>query len=348
MIWLPAHVIEVENLTKTFEKKASAEGGRFTRLYKRIKPKKEQIVAVNHVSFHIEKGELFGLLGPNGAGKTTTIKLLCTLLIPDEGRAVVNGYDVAKHPEEVQKCIGVVTGGERGLYWRLTARENLWFFSQLYNVHETVAKERIDKLLKLVELDERADEQVEKYSRGMKQRLHIIRGLVNDPPILLLDEPTLGLDPASARVVRDFIKDDLQAKQNKTILHTTHYMEEADQLCDRIAIIDYGKIITLDTPENLKKQIQKTDIVEVKVTNLRQEDSEKLQTIKGVKKSVVDFKDATIGEATVKIYAEEAEEIIPLATEFLIKNKARILMLEQTKPTLEDVFISLTGRKLRD
>jgi ABC-2 type transport system ATP-binding protein len=348
MAQLPTHVIEAEGLTKIFEKKASTEGGGFRRFYKRIKPKKERTVAVDHIGFHIEKGELFGLLGPNGAGKTTTIKLLCTLLIPDEGRATVNGYDVLKQAEEVQKCIGVVTGGERGLYWRLTGRENLWFFSQLYNVPERVAKERIEKLLKLVELEERADEQVEKYSRGMKQRLHIVRGLVNDPPILLLDEPTLGLDPASARVVRDFIKENLQAKENKTILLTTHYMEEADQLCNRIAIIDYGKIVALDTPENLKKQIQKTDIVEIRVSNLRQEDSEKLENIKGVKKSVAEFKDPTIGEATLRIYAEEAEEIIPLTTEFLIRNKAKILMLEQTKPTLEDVFISLTGRKLRD
>lgn len=345
---MPAHAIETENLTKIFEKKAKTEGGRFKRLYKRVRPKKEQIVAVDHIDFYINEGELFGLLGPNGAGKTTTIKLLCTLLIPDEGTAKVNGYDVVKQSEEVQKCIGVVTGGERGLYWRLTGRENLWFFSQLYNVPEKVAKERIEKLLKLVELEERADEQVEKYSRGMKQRLHVIRGLINDPPILLLDEPTLGLDPASARVIRDFIKEELQKKQKKTILHTTHYMEEADQLCDRIAIIDYGKIIALDTPENLKKKIQKTDIIGINVSNLRQEDAEKIEAIEGVKKSVVTFKDPTVGEATIKIHAEKAEEIMPLVTEFLIKSKARILMLEQTKPTLEDVFISLTGRKLRD
>jgi ABC-2 type transport system ATP-binding protein len=344
---LPANAIETENLTKVFEKKAKLEG-KGLKLLQRIKPKKEQTVAVDHITFYIKEGELFGLLGPNGAGKTTTIKLLCTLLIPDEGTARVNGYDVVKQSQEVQKCIGVVTGGERGLYWRLTGRENLWFFSQLYNVPENEAKERIDKLLKLVELNERADEQVEKYSRGMKQRLHVIRGLVNDPPILLLDEPTLGLDPASARVIRDFIKEELQAGHKKTILLTTHYMEEADQLCDRIAIIDYGKIIALDTPENLKKVIQKTDIVEMHVTNLRQEDGERIKGIEGVKNSVVTFTDATVGQATIKVHAEKAEEIIPLTTEFLIRSGARIIMLEQVKPTLEDVFISLTGRKLRD
>lgn len=345
---LPAYAIETHNLTKVFEKKAKAEAMGLRRLFRRVKPKKDKIVAVDHINLSIREGELFGLLGPNGAGKTTTIKLLCTLLLPDEGIATVNGYDVIKQAEKVRESIGVVTSGERGLYWRLTGRENLWFFSQLYNVPDYIANERINKLLKLVELDERADEQVEKYSRGMKQRLHVIRGLVNDPPILLLDEPTLGLDPASARVIRDFIKEELQKNQKKTILHTTHYMEEADQLCDRIAIIDYGKIIALDTPENLKKSIQRTDIIEIKVLNFRQEDEEKMGSLEGVQKAVVTFTDPAIGEASIKFHVEKAEDVMPIVTEFLIKNGARILALEQTKPTLEDVFISLTGRKLRD
>jgi len=345
---LPTSAIETHNLTKVFEKKAKAETLGLRRLYRRVKPKKDKIVAVDHINLSIKEGELFGLLGPNGAGKTTTIKLLCTLLLPDEGTATVNGYDIVKQGEDVRKSIGVVTGGERGLYWRLTGRENLWFFSQLYNVPDNVANERISKLLKLVELEERADEQVEKYSRGMKQRLHVIRGLVNDPPILLLDEPTLGLDPASARVIRDFIKEELQKKLGKTILHTTHYMEEADQLCDRIAIIDYGKIIALDTPENLKKSIQRTDIIQINVSNFKQEDEHKIGALEGVQKAVVTFTDPTIGEATIKVHVEKAEEVMPLATEFLIKTGARILTLEQTKPTLEDVFITLTGRKLRD
>lgn len=345
---MPAYAVETHNLTKVFEKKSKAKVKGLRRLYSRIKPKKEQIVAVDHVNLSIKKGELLGLLGPNGAGKTTAVKLLCTLLLPDEGTATVNGYDIVKQGEEVRKSIGVVTGGERGLYWRLTGRENLWFFSQLYNIPDRVAKERINKLLKLVELEERADDQVEKYSRGMKQRLHVIRGLVSDPPILLLDEPTLGLDPASARVIRDFIKEELQGKQGKTILHTTHYMEEADQLCDRIAIIDYGKIISLGTPEDLKKSIQRTDIIQISVANFKQEDEEKIKSLENIQKAVVEFTDATIGEAKIKIHAQKAEEVMPTATEFLIKSGARILSLEQTKPTLEDVFISLTGRKLRD
>ncbi len=345
---MPAYAIETQNLTKVFEKKAKTEGSTIKRLFARVRPRKEEIVAVDHINIRIKSGELFGLLGPNGAGKTTTIKLLCTLLLPDDGTALVNGYDVVKQGEEVRKSIGVVTGGERGLYWRLTGRENLWFFSQLYNIPDRVAKERIDELLKLVELEKRADDPVEKYSRGMKQRLHVIRGLVNDPPILLLDEPTLGLDPGAARVIRDFVKENLQRDQKKTILHTTHYMEEADQLCNRVAVIDHGKIIALDTPENLKKSIQQTGIVQITVSNFQQGEERKIESMDGVKKAVVSFTDAVVGEATIKIHSEEAEQVIPSVTEFLIRGGARIIALEQTKPTLEDVFISLTGRKLRD
>jgi ABC-2 type transport system ATP-binding protein len=343
-----ANAIEVTNLTKIFERKAKTEGGSIKRLFARVRPKKDEIVAVDHINLEIKSGELFGLLGPNGAGKTTTIKLLCTLLLPDEGTAVINGYDVVKNAHEVQKRIGVVTGGERGLYWRLTGRENLWFFSQLYNIPDRIAHERITELLKLVELEKRADEPVEKYSRGMKQRLHVIRGLINDPPILLLDEPTLGLDPGAARVIRDFVKERLQKEQKKTILHTTHYMEEADQLCDRVAIIDHGKIIALDTPNNLKKSMQQTGIIQIRVSNFQQDKEDSLAPMDGVTKAVVSFTDPVVGEATIKIHADEPEDVIPTATEFLIRSGARINALEQTKPTLEDVFISLTGRKLRD
>lgn len=343
-----ANAVEAHNLTKIFERKAKTEAEGIKRVLQTLKPKKERVVAVDHIDFYIKEGEFFGLLGPNGAGKTTTIKLLCTLLLPDEGTAVVNGYDVNKQPERVQKSIGVVTGGERGLYWRLTGRENLWFFSQLYNVPENVAKERINQLLKLVELEERADENVEKYSRGMKQRLHVIRGLINDPPILLLDEPTLGLDPASARVIRDFVKEELQKKQGKTVLLTTHYMEEADQLCDRIAIIDHGKIIALDTPRNLKKLIQKTDIIEINATHMHPSLESGLAKIEYVKKAAVTFTDSAVGKAKIKIHAEKSEEVLPPLTEYLIRHNVRIETLREIKPTLEDVFISLTGRKLRD
>jgi len=345
---LPRPAVEVRNLTKVFEKAQKAGKGIGKTLRAKIHPLKEKIAAVDHINFEIGEGEFFGLLGPNGAGKTTTIKLLCTLLVPDDGTAVVNGFDVVKEPEKVRKSLGVVTGGERGLYWRLTGRENLWFFSQMYNVPAHIARPRIEQLLKLVELQDRADEQVEKYSRGMKQRLHVIKGLVNDPPILLLDEPTLGLDPASARAIRDFIKDKLQKEQKKTILHTTHYMEEADQLCDRIAIIDQGKIIALDTPGNLKKKIQRLEVAKIQVTQFGPHVHDRIRTIAQVKEAVVEYTDSTVGAAEVTIHTENLDEVIPQLTELLVNAGARIIALQESKPTLEDVFISMTGRRLRD
>lgn len=337
---LDKYAIQTSELTKVFEKKTKGEASK--------KEKKEKIYAADHIELLIKEGELFGLLGPNGAGKTTTIKLLCTLLVPDEGTAIVNGYDVVKESDKVRKSIGIVMGGERALYWRLTGRENLWFFSQLYNIPGKIAKERINQLLKLVELEDRADDEVERYSRGMKQRLHIIRGLVNDPPTLLLDEPTLGLDPASARVIRDFIKKELQKKQSKTILLTTHYMEEADQLCDRIAIIDQGKIIALDTPENLKKNIQEVGIIRIEALNFQQEVEELLRKISGVKEVACTYTESSTTGAIIRIHAEKTEDVLPDVTETLIKNGSRIRVLQETKPTLEDVFIKLTGKRLRD
>jgi len=340
--------VQARNLTKIFEKTEKPGKGLAKALHAKIHPTKERTAAVDHINFEIKGGEFFGLVGPNGAGKTTTIKLLCTLLVPDEGTALVNGFDVSKEAEKVRMSLGVVTGGERGLYWRLTGRENLWFFSQMYNISSHVAKPRIQQLLELVELQDRADEQVEKYSRGMKQRLHVIKGLVNDPPILLLDEPTLGLDPASARVIRDFVKEKLQKEQKKTILHTTHYMEEADQLCDRIAIIDHGKIIALDTPENLKKRIQQLEIAKIQVTQFKPTGQEGIESISHVRKVVVEYTDSTVGAAEITVHTENLDEVIPRLTEFLVKTGAKIVALQETKPSLEDVFIAMTGRRLRE
>jgi len=300
------------------------------------------------VNLSIPKNTLFGLLGPNGAGKTTTIKLLSTLLLPDEGTAYVNGFDVAKQANEVRSSIGVVTGGERGLYWRLTGRENLLFFARLYGVREDKAKPRIDELLKLVELEDRANDNVEKYSRGMKQRLHLIRGLIHDPPTLLLDEPTLGLDPNSAVVVREFIKEKLQKEQGKTILLTTHYMEEADQLCDQIAVIDHGKIISKGTPAELKAGVQKIDVLRINATSVPESLVSDVKLIEGVQEVRTSVIDAVAGLTEILVHTRSAEETLPHLTETMVKAGARVRLIEQSKPSLEDVFISLTGRRLRD
>src|SRR5437870_1300878 len=215
-----------------------------------IRRKTKEIEAVRGVSFAIEKGELFGLLGPNGAGKTTTIKMLITLLIPTTGSARVLGYDVVKDAREVRRRIGYVFGGEKGLYERLSALDNLRYFAELYGVPPREQRSRIAELLALVGLTGRENEKVEGYSRGMRQRLHIARGLLHDPSVLFLDEPTIGVDPVGARDLRATIAS--LVKAGKTILLTTHYMFEADALCDRIAVINKGQIIAEGTPADLK------------------------------------------------------------------------------------------------
>lgn len=333
-------IIQARGLTKIFWKAAKA--GRLKRR------KKEQVVAVDHIDLEINKGELFGLLGPNGAGKTTTIKMLCTLLVPDDGIAVINGLDVVKEADEVRRRLGVVLGGERSLYWRLSGYENLWFFSQMYNVPSDVAKSRIKELMKLVELDKAADDMVEKYSRGMKARLHIARGLVNDPDILLLDEPTLGIDPSGARMLREFIKNELQYKRGKTILLTTHYMQEADELCDRVAIIDNGKIIALDTPKALKESVSEVEVAEISVDGAHPGIEDKLKMIAGVMNVTADYIDSTIGEAIIRLQAQRLEKILPSVTKVLVEEDIKVKELKESKPSLEDVYIKLTGKKLRD
>ena len=339
--------VETLDLTKTFVKK-TLKGSVFKRMIRRVTTKPEHTIAVDHVNMQIGEGELFGLLGPNGAGKTSTIKLLCTLLVPDQGTAKVNGYDIVKEPNKVRQSVGVVTGGERGLYWRLTARENLLFFARMYDMPDRVSKPKIDELLKLVELDGRADETVEKYSRGMKQRLHLIRGLIHDPAILLLDEPTLGLDPASARVIRDFVKQKLQREQKKTILLTTHYMDEADQLCDRIAIIDNGKVIGLGTPTELKKSLSQADIIQINASNVPDGAESLLKNISGISEVALSFDDLNAGHTQLRIHTMDSESVLPEITQTLVSKGVKIHALQEIEPTLEDVFIGLTGRKLRD
>jgi ABC-2 type transport system ATP-binding protein len=250
------NAIEVSNLNRVYR----AQIGVFNRSIK-------EVVAVDDVSFEVKAGELFGLLGPNGAGKTTTVKMLTTLLIPTRGSARVAGFDVVKQANEVCRRIGFIFGGERGLYWRLSGDDNLRYFASLYGVDPAISKKRIPYLMELVGLQGRGNERVGGYSRGMKQRLHVARTLLHDPDILFLDEPTIGLDPVGAREFRNVILD-LQS-QKKTILLTTHYMFEADALSDRIAIINKGKVIALDTPGGLKSLVSDLSVVEVVVTFCR-------------------------------------------------------------------------------
>jgi ABC-2 type transport system ATP-binding protein len=219
------------------------------------------VEAVKGVSFEVRPGELFGLLGPNGAGKTTTIKMLITLLLPTSGTARVFGHDVVKETTEVRKRIGYVFGGDRGLYDRVSALDNLRYFAELYGVEPADQKRRIAELLDLVGLTGREQEKVEGYSRGMRQRLHVARGLLHDPEVVFLDEPSIGLDPVGARELRVTIKGLIEA--GKTVLLTTHYMFEADALCDRIAVINDGRIVALGTGADLKGAVATRTIVEI-------------------------------------------------------------------------------------
>ncbi len=252
MIW----AIETRALTKEFEK------GRRT-LWQRLRgepDRRERFRAVDGIDLRVEPGEIFGVLGPNGAGKTTTLRMLATLLEPTSGEARVLGIDVRERPREVRARLGAMLSGERSLYWKLTARENLEYFAALYHVPPKDTRARIDRALAEVHLADRAEDYVERYSTGMRQRLALARALLPDPPLLILDEPTVGLDPQAARDLRERVRE--LRRQGRTVLLTTHYMEEADQLCDRVAIVDHGRIVALDTPAALKREFAGHERVE--------------------------------------------------------------------------------------
>ena len=225
--------------------------------------RKDELLAVEKVNIKIGKGELFGILGPNGAGKTTLIKLLCTLILPTEGTAYVNGYDVAEDSGRVRKSIGFITTDERSFYWRLTGRQNLKFFASLHNYYSDTARKRIDELLNTVGLTDRADDKFLSYSTGMKQRMAIARGLLNDPEVVFMDEPTKGLDPRRAQNLREFVKEHIVKEQGKTVFLSTHHLGEAEQLCNRIAIIDEGEIKVIGSPEELKSALDNSTLEEV-------------------------------------------------------------------------------------
>src|SRR5512138_1286932 len=306
---------------------------------------KTMFTAVHGVDLQIQRGEIFGLLGPNGAGKSTTIRMLCTLLEPTSGTATVNGFDVVKQANEVRRNLGTVLAGERSIYWKLTGRENLEYFAALYHIPSAIAKKRVDELLERMELRERANELVEKYSTGMRQRIAISKALLARPPILLLDEPTLGLDPQAARRVRELVAELKQ--EGHTILLTTHYMEEADQLSDRIGIIDAGKVIALDTPEGLKRRIDQQEIIRLELTGWHDEIAEKLKSITGIEHMTTRQQ----GEADlweVNLHAQNSRIALPRIVEHISGNGTRLVNMNIVKPSLEDVFIHLTGKALRD
>ncbi len=332
--------VELTALTKRFfARKVEESNGR-----RRVA--RQEILAVDHVDLRIRRGELFGLLGPNGAGKTTTIRMLCTLLEPTSGTARVMGADVVAESEEVRRRIGVVLMGERSVYWKLTGRENLEYFAALYHVPTVVARQRIATLLEEVELTSRADDLVERYSTGMRQRLALVKAMVHDPPVLLLDEPTTGLDPQAARNIRDRIRY-LHRNEGKTIILTTHYMEEADQLCERVGIIDHGRIIALDSPHTLKRSLTESPILRLELEGPLDAVAPALRSLPGILQVVV-RQQPTDGTWEVDLHLADPQDVLPRAVETLSRYGARMRHLQFVEASLEDVFITLTGRRLRD
>ncbi|MCE8425908.1 MAG: ATP-binding cassette domain-containing protein [Candidatus Methanoperedens sp.] len=290
-----------------------------------------KIIAVDGMNLDIEEGEIFGLLGPNGAGKTTLISMLCTILKPTSGRAWVNGFDIVKEPSKVRKSIGIVFQ-QPSVDDLLTGRENLSMHNLLFGVPRELRKQRIEEVLAIVNLEKRADDLVNTYSGGMRRRLELARGIMHHPKILFLDEPTLGLDPQTREHIWDYIKE-LAEKECMTVLLTTHYMEEAEQLCDRVAIIDYGKIVALDSPQTLKNRIA-GDIVKLKQKNPDKEKIRKLDYVMNVQEK----------DGLLFISIKDASKHL----QDLLAHTGQIDSVEVRSGTLSDVFMYYTGREIRE
>jgi len=336
--------IETHCLTKIFKSKI-----RNLEPKNSILKRKERltVTAVDHLNLKIKKGELFGLLGPNGAGKTTLVKILCTLLPPDEGEAYVNGFDVVRQQMDVRRSLGTLFSvGERGVFWRLNGYRNLEFFSAIYNVPRRKRHERIMEVLDLLGLKDKAFENYQKYSGGMKRKLALARALLPDPPILLLDEPTVGLDVISSRSLREFIKN-LSEEASKTVLYTTHYIEEASQICNRIGILNKGKLVACDTPNAIKSTMKKGEVVEIRVTSITDAQVEAVKAMEGVIDITSQVEDSVLGQRRLRLHLKNIDSLSQVL-HFFLKEKIKLIDLRHEEPTLEDAFIELTGRGLEE
>jgi len=309
------YIIETQNITKKYN----------------------DFTAVNSVNLKVPRNSVYGVLGPNGAGKTTLISMLCTILHPTSGKGTVNGFDVSKNPKEVRASIGIVFQS-RALDDILTGREHLEMHAALYGVPHDIRENRIEEVLDLIALGDKADEFVKTYSGGMKRRLEIGRGLVHHPKVLFLDEPTLGLDPQTRENIWEYIIK-LNKSKDLTVLMTTHYMEEADKLCDEVAIMNQGEIIKADSPINLKREL-KADTITMKVDKPAKfvEETKKLDFIKEI----------FLQNSEIKMMVERGENLVPVLVNFANQNQILVQSIELEHPNLEDVFISYTGTRITD
>jgi ABC-2 type transport system ATP-binding protein len=324
--------IKTENLGRVYK----IRGG------KKTEPR--ELVALQNVNLEVKHGELFGLLGPNGAGKTTLIKILTTLLAPTQGKAWVSGLDVEREPQAVRSRINMVSGGETSGYGLLTVRENLWMFSQFYGLESGEANRRIKQLLEIVGMGDRLNTKSSDLSTGLRQKMNIVRGFLTDPQVLFLDEPTLGLDVGAARDVRQFIRQWIDLDPSRSLLLTTHYMVEADELCDRVAIINQGRVLACDTPAKLKHDLQRDAIFRLEVNSLNGDGIQSLEALPGVKQLI--HKEQA--DRTVLEFILAEEPVLGTVISTLAMEDIQILNLQKREPTLEDVFVNLVGSSMAE
>ena len=310
-----SHAIETHQLTKAYN----------------------SLKAVDSLDITVEPGEIFGLLGPNGAGKTTMVSMLCTILKPTSGTATVNGFDIVHEANKVRKSIGIVFQ-EPSIDDRLTGRENLYMHANLYGVPASEHKDRINRILKLVELEDRADDLLRTYSGGMRRRLELGRGLIHYPKVLFLDEPTVGLDPQTRDHIWKYIKE-LKQAHDITVVLTTHYMDEADRLSDRIAIMDHGKIVVLDSPSKLKETLE-GDVITVRSNNI--------QALSELVTKWLGISQTHLVEGALEITVRNGKAVMPRIMDLASQNNIYVESLLLREPNLEDVFLHYTGRNIRE
>lgn len=330
-------MIEVENLRKIFRQN-TASGGLIKTLLGRVPS--EEVVALSDLSFTVEEGQFYSLLGRNGAGKTTAIKILCTLLLPDGGSASIAGYDVDRDSVEVRRNIGVSIRGERSVYWRLSGRQNLEYFGQLYDLGGSELKRRVSEVADVIGLSDRLDDYVERYSMGMKQRLAIGCALIHSPRVLMLDEPTIGLDAASARNLRHFISHELRDRERVTILYTTHYMHEAEEMSDRIGILHDGGLVAEGTPDKIVGMIPAENVLEMTIRPVSDGLDDRLATLPDV--DSVTVSDLGDGRGRVRVVSNTPLSVGAVSAA-LADSESEIESFESMRPSLEDAFVALTG-----
>jgi len=326
--------VRIQKLTKTY----------LTRQRRGLfKSEEKKVEALKGISLEIQPGEIFGLLGPNGAGKTTLIKCLTTLLLPTSGEAWVNGYQITKQDNQVRATVGCMLMGERGLYWKLTARENLNFFGALYHLSPADRRRRTEEVIERLNLGEIADRTVETYSSGQRMKLAFAKALINDAPLLILDEPTTTLDVPSARELRAVVRE-LNQKEGKTVIYTTHIMAEAETLCQRVAIVDQGRVLALGTVPELKASLKRDAVIRIEgVISARASRAvEQLAGVTHVATAAVD------GRTQLTVVVQNSASALPRLIETLSANGAVMQKIAPEEVTLEDVFITLTGRTLAE